>query len=142
MLADAPPAERWRAAVDEVEKVSPLAAPVLKQATLLALGDGLISIQLPPGIMAATAEKRRPEIEAVFARFFGRPTRLEVTVGAAASGAGSSAPPGAAAPSIAASEAAERNARAARVREAARNHPNIREAARVLDGGIDKIEEL
>jgi DNA polymerase-3 subunit gamma/tau len=141
-LAEAPPAERWRAAVDEVEKVSPLAAPVLKQATLLALGDGLISIQLPPGIMAATAEKRRPEIEAVFARFFGRPTRLEVTVGAAASGAGASAPPGAAAPSIAASEAAERNARAARVREAARNHPNIREAARVLDGGIDKIEEL
>ncbi len=137
------PAERWRAAVDEVEKVSPLAAPALKQAALLGLEDGLVSVQLPPGLMAATAERRRPEIEAVFARFFGRPTRLEVAVGAPAAAAGAAAAsPAPGAPSIAASEAAERTARAARVREVARAHPNIQEAARVLDGGIDKIEEL
>jgi DNA polymerase-3 subunit gamma/tau len=140
--AGASTAERWRAAVDEVEKVSPLAAPALKQAALLALHDGLVSVRLPPGVMAATAERRRPEIEAVFARLFGRPTRLEISVGAPPAATGVPVAPGAAAPSIAASEAAERTARAARVREAARAHPNIQEAARVLDGGIDKIEEL
>jgi DNA polymerase-3 subunit gamma/tau len=33
-------------------------------------------------------------------------------------------------------------ARATRVRDSARAHPNIREAARILEGGIDGIEEL
>ncbi|GAO03065.1 hypothetical protein PSR1_01948 [Anaeromyxobacter sp. PSR-1] len=33
-------------------------------------------------------------------------------------------------------------ARSARVRDTARAHPNIQEAVRVLDGAIDRIEEL
>jgi len=134
----APAGERWRTVVEEVEKVSPLAAPALKQATLLWIREGEVGIQLPPGMMATATERRRAEIEAVFARCFGRPTRLELKLGAAAS----EAPAGEAAPlSIAATEAAEKLARSQRVREAARRHPNIQEAARILEGGT-KIEEL
>jgi DNA polymerase-3 subunit gamma/tau len=136
----APPAARWRAAVERVERVSPLTAPALKQATLLWLRDGEVAIQLPPGIYATTAERRRAEIESTFARHFGRPTRLSVTLGAAAAGPAAGAEP--VAPSLAAAEAAERQARASRARDAARSHPNIREAAKILEGGIDKIEEL
>jgi DNA polymerase-3 subunit gamma/tau len=133
----APPADVWRAAVVELEKASPLAAPALKQATLLEIREGVVAVRLPQGLYATTAERRRGEVEAVFARVFGRPTRLEIVVGPPAPG-DSGEPP----PSLAAAEAAERSARAARVREAARAHPNIREAARILDGGIDGVEEL
>jgi len=134
------PTERWRAAVAEVEKVSPLAAPALREAALLSLGDGEIAILSPPGMLGDAAERRRPEIEAVFARFFGRPTRLVVKRGAvpAAPPAGAPAAPA----SLAQTEAAERQARSSAVRDAARNHPNIREAAKILDGGVDKIDEL
>jgi DNA polymerase-3 subunit gamma/tau len=134
----APTAERWRQVVEEVEKVSPLAAPALKQATLLWIREGEVGVQLPQGMMSATTERRRAEIEAAFARCFGRPTRLELRIGAAApeGAAGEAAPL-----SIAATEAAERLARSHRVREAARQHQNIQEAARILEGGT-KIEEL
>ena len=80
--APADPTELWRAAVSEVEKVSPLAAPALREAVLLSLADGEVAIQLPPGMLGDAAERRRPEIEAVFARHFGRPTRLVVRRGA------------------------------------------------------------
>jgi DNA polymerase-3 subunit gamma/tau len=134
----APLAERWRAVVEEVEKVSPAAAPVLKQATLRWIRDGEIGLQLPPGLMAASAERRRDEIEAVFARCFGRPTRLALTLGEPPA-----APPGESAPvSLAAAEQADRLARSRQVREAARSHPNIQQAARLLEGGVDQIEEL
>jgi DNA polymerase-3 subunit gamma/tau len=135
------PADRWRAAVEEVEKVSPRAAPALKEATLLSISDGEIAIQLPSGIVAETIERRRAEIEAVFARTFGRPTRLVLRTGPAAAAAGPEVT-AAAAPSIAETEAAERLARSARLQDAARAHPNIREAARVLEGAIRKVEEL
>jgi DNA polymerase-3 subunit gamma/tau len=122
-----------------VEKASPLAAPALKEAVLLSLRDGEVVVQLPPGFLGDAAEKRRPDIEAVFGRHFGRPTRLVVRRDAPpAAPAGAPAAPA----SIAQSEAAERQARSSAVREAARSHPNIRDAAKILDGGIDKIEEL
>jgi DNA polymerase-3 subunit gamma/tau len=134
----APLAERWRAVVDEVEKVSPAAAPALKQATLRWIRDGEIGLQLPAGLMASAAERRRPEIEAVFARCFGRPTALALTLGEPPA-----APPGQSAPvSLAAADQAERLARTRRVRETARAHPNIQQAARLLEGGVDQIEEL
>jgi DNA polymerase-3 subunit gamma/tau len=119
--------------------VSPLAAPALKEAVLLSLADGEIAIQLPPGMLGDAAERRRPEIEAVFARHFGRPTKLVVKRGAAPAAASAAGP---APVSIAQAEAAEKLARSSAVRETARGHPNIREAARILDGGVDKIEEL
>jgi DNA polymerase-3 subunit gamma/tau len=131
-------ADRWRAVVDEVEKVLPAAAPALKQATLRWIRDGEVGVQLPAGLMATAAERRRPEIEAVFARCFGRPTRLAITLGEAPA-----APPGESAPvSLAATEQADRLVRSRQVRESARSHPNIQQAARLLEGGVDQIEEL
>ncbi len=119
-----------------------MAATALKQAVVLGLREGEVALQIPPGMYAATLEKRRAEIEAAFGRFFGRPTRLalSVAVSAAPPAPGELAP--APAPSLAAAEAAERLARSARVRDAARGHPNIQEAARVLDAKVEKIEEL
>jgi DNA polymerase-3 subunit gamma/tau len=125
--------------VDEVEKVSPLAAPALKQATLLWIRDGDVGVQLPPGMMATAAERRRADIEAVFSRSLGRPTRLTLTLGEAPPAPA----PGEAAPvSLAAADAADRLARSRLVRETARNHPNIQQAARLLDGSLDQVEEL
>jgi DNA polymerase-3 subunit gamma/tau len=121
--------------------VSPLLAQALKEAQLLTLGDGEVVVQLPPGLHGDGAERRRGDIEAVFGRYFGRPMRLVVKRGAVTT----AAPAGADAPaplSIAQAEAAEKLARASAVRETARSHPNIREAARILEGGVDKIEEL
>jgi DNA polymerase-3 subunit gamma/tau len=135
------PAEAWRAAVEAVEAESSMAASALKQAAVLSLAPGEVSLQLPPGMYAATLEKRRAEIEAAFAKHFGSPTRLTLTIGAAAApaaGAETLAP----AASLAATEAAEKLARSRRVREGARAHPNIQEAAKVLDATIDDIEEL
>ena len=132
----APLAERWRAAVEEVEKVSPAAAPALRQAALLWIRDGEVGLQLPQGLHAASAERRRAEIEGALARYFGRPTRLAITLG--------DAPPAEAiaAPSLAASDAAERRERSRRVREVAADHPNVREAARILGGDVGRTEEL
>jgi DNA polymerase-3 subunit gamma/tau len=137
-------AETWRAAVEQIEAAVPLAASALKQAAILHLGEGEVALQFPTATFSAMAERKRAEIEAAFARFFGRPTRLAVSVGAPpAAAAGSAAAPAApAGPSIAQAEAMERHAREKAVRDAARAHPNIREAARLLEGGIEKIEEL
>jgi DNA polymerase-3 subunit gamma/tau len=137
-------AERWRAAVEEVEKASAAVASMLKQAALRGMSDGELAIQLPTPFLAQAVERRRADVEPTLSRFFGRPTRLAVSVGAvadapAASGAPAESQP---LPSIAAAEAAERQARSARLADAARNHPNIQDAARILDGRIDEIEEL
>jgi DNA polymerase-3 subunit gamma/tau len=135
--------ERWRAAVEAVEKVSPRVAPALKEAVLLSLADGEITVQLPAGILAETVERRRAEIEDALARFFGRATRLAVRTGTASREEASAAPvPPEAVPSIAQTEAAERRARSSQRQGTARSHPNIREAARILDGGIEDVEEL
>jgi DNA polymerase-3 subunit gamma/tau len=130
----------WPAVVEAVEKESSMAATALKQAVVLGLCEGEVAVQIPSGMYAATLEKRRAEIEAALGRFYGRPTRLALSIGTPAPAAGEPAP--APSPSLAAAEAAERTARAARVREAARANPNIQEAARVLDAKIDKIDEL
>jgi DNA polymerase-3 subunit gamma/tau len=89
--------------------------------------------------MALTAvERRRADLESLFARWFGGPVKLTVAPGAAAA-----ADPGAApATSLAAVEQAEREARTASVRAKAKAHPNIQEAARILDGEVTKIDEL
>jgi DNA polymerase-3 subunit gamma/tau len=132
----APLGERWRSAVAAVEQVSPAAAPALRQASLLWLRDGEVGLQLPAGLAATSTERRRAEIEKVLERHFGRPTRLAVTLG--------EAPPAeaVAAPSLAATDEAARSARTVRVRDAAVNHPNVREAARILGGDVGRTEEL
>jgi DNA polymerase-3 subunit gamma/tau len=93
---------------------------------------------MPPGLLGDAAERRRADIEAIFGRHFGRPTRLVVKRGAVAPAAAAGPAP----VSIAQAEAAEKLARSSAVRETARSHPNIREAAKILDGGVEKIEEL
>jgi DNA polymerase-3 subunit gamma/tau len=139
--ATASAVETWRAAVDEVEKTSVPAASSLKEAALLAMTEGEIEIALPAGgIHARRVEGKRAEIEAVLASFFGRPTRLKLSVGEAAPLPAADA--GAPALSIAQTEAAEKRARSSRVQDAARGHTNIKDAARILDGGIKDVEEL
>ncbi|MBI5067844.1 MAG: DNA polymerase III subunit gamma/tau [Deltaproteobacteria bacterium] len=129
-------ADTWRALVEKAEAASPTLGHVLRQAVPLRIGEGEVAVQVPPGLPAQTAEKKRPEIEAVLQRHFGRPTRLLVTVGSAP-------PPEAAAPpSLAEVERREREVRSARVHDTARGHPQIREAARILGGDITKVEEL
>jgi DNA polymerase-3 subunit gamma/tau len=132
----APLAARWRAAVDAVERVSPAAVAALRQAALLWIRDGEVGLQLPPGLNATRAERRRAEIEGVLTAWFARPTRLSITLGEAPP------PEVAAAPSLAAADAAERQARARQVRDAARTHPNVQEAARILGGEVGKVDEL
>jgi DNA polymerase-3 subunit gamma/tau len=135
----APAADRWRAAVADVERSSPQIANALKQAVLLALTEGEISLRVPPGMAFSSIDRRRAEVEAAFAHFFGRPVRLSLAQGAAAAPSpGEPAMP----QSLAAAEQAEREARSARVRANAQGHPNIQEAAKILGGEVTKIEEL
>jgi hypothetical protein len=119
---------------------------MLKQAALSGIRDGEVAIVMPTEFLAKSVERRRAEVEEVLTRFLGQPTRLAISVGAAPDGAAQVAPDGSASPptpaSIAAAEAAEKQARSAHVRDAARNHPNIRDATRILDGRVEKIEEL
>jgi DNA polymerase-3 subunit gamma/tau len=104
---------------------------------LLRLVEGEVAVQVPPGLPAQTAERRRAEIEGALSRFFGRPTRLTVTVGAAP------APEAAGSPAtLAQVESEERARRSARVQESARGHERIREAARILDGEITRVDEI
>ncbi len=134
--APADPAETWRALVAAAEAASPMVGNVLRQAVLLRLGEGEVAVQVPPGLPAQLAEKRKGEIEAVLRRHLGRPVRLSLTVGAAA-------PPEApAGGSLAQAEQAEREARSALIKERAREHANIREAARILDAEPTKVDEL
>ncbi len=130
-------ADQWRALVGEVEKASPPTAAVLKQGALLWVRECEVGIQFPSGShFAAQAERKRGDVEKVFAAFFGRPTRLAIQTGSAPDAAAPAAAP------IAAVEQAEREARSAKVRDKARSHPNIQEAAKVLGAEIQKIEEL
>jgi len=136
-------ADRWRVVVAEVERASSAAANALKQAVLLGLTEGEVSVRMPIGMALSTVERRRGEIEGVFARFFGRPTTLTVAKGAAPDPPDPAVPAAGVPPqSLAGMEQAERDARSARARAAARAHPNIQEATRILDGEVTKIEDL
>jgi DNA polymerase-3 subunit gamma/tau len=129
----------WREAVAAVEQRSfPLAA-ALKQAQLVSLGDAVVSLRIGPGLHARTLADKRADVEAIFARHLGRSVRLDLVVSADAAPAATEAPP---AQSLAATERAERDARAAQLRQAARNHPHIQEAAKILGGDIEGTEEL
>ncbi|HQR31032.1 MAG TPA: DNA polymerase III subunit gamma/tau, partial [Anaeromyxobacteraceae bacterium] len=84
-------------------------------------------------------ERKRAAGEAAFGSFLGRKVKLAVEV--------SAAPPSApavreAAGSIASAERAAREARSASVRDEARAHPAINEAARLLGAEIEGTDEL
>jgi DNA polymerase-3 subunit gamma/tau len=138
-------ADRWRALVAEVERTSSggaLLVNSLKQAVVVALTEGELTLRLPPGLPFSTVEKRKQELVERFTQFFGRPMTLSLERGSATD-AGPEAPGAAGqSQSLAEIEQAEREARATRVRAAAREHPNIQEAAKILEGEVTKIEEL
>ncbi len=135
-----PLAERWRAAVAEVEAGSPTLGVALKQATLVSLGSTEVRIRFPAGTKYPDmVERKRAGVEKAFSGYLGRPVKLAIEVGPAASAAAAAAAPVA---SIASVDRAEREARSARLRDEARTHPNIQEAARLLDAEIDGTDEL
>lgn len=130
----------WRALVVEVEKASPALGNALKHAVPIAFGGEEVSVRMPAGMARSTVMRRRAEIETIIARFSGRPARLLLLEGAPESeptAAQASVPE-----SLAAMEQAERSARSARVQAAARAHPNVQQAAKILGGEVIKIEEL
>ncbi|HZZ85396.1 MAG TPA: DNA polymerase III subunit gamma/tau [Anaeromyxobacteraceae bacterium] len=138
----APAAERWRAAVESVERQSPFVAQALKHAALLGIQGEEIALQLPRGsTMASAAERKRPEAEAALSSFFGRSVKLRFSLGDAAAPQAAAAQP-AAPTSIIAAEKAERVARHARREAEARAHPNIQGAARILEGEIHRVDDL
>ncbi|BDG10422.1 DNA polymerase III subunit gamma/tau [Anaeromyxobacter paludicola] len=140
----APPAERWRAAVESMERQSPFVAQALKHAALLGIEADAISLSLPRGsTMAAAAERKRPEAEASLSRFFGRAMKLVLSLGDAPPPAAAAAGPAPGAPtSIFAAEKAERAALHAKREAEARGHPNIQDAVRILDGEIHRVDDL
>jgi DNA polymerase-3 subunit gamma/tau len=127
----------WRDVVAEIEKVSPSAAPAMKQGVLLSIGEGEVTLQFAPGsTFRNTLERKRADVEEVLGRFFGRVTRLVLLEGApSVSGPGVTA-------SLAQMEQMEQQERSARVRDAARSHPNIQAAARILESEVKSVEEL
>ena len=126
--------------VAEVERTAPALGTALKQAVPLAATDSEVTLRMPAGMQAASLERRRGEVEAIFEKVFGRPMRLVVVQGAEAGRDEATAAPSAG--SIAEVERAERAARSAEVRAKARTHPNIQEAARILGGDVKDVEEL
>ncbi len=138
--AATPSVEGWRGVVADVERASPALGSALKQAALLALGENEVSVRLAPGMHLTSLERRRAEVEAIFARVFGRPMRLAIVPGAPGDAVEA---PGVAEParSIAEVEQAERAARSAAARARAKAHPNIQDAVRILDGDPPGVEE-
>jgi DNA polymerase-3 subunit gamma/tau len=132
------PASAWRDAVSAVEQRSYPLAAALKQAQLVALADDAVSLRIAPGFHARTIGDKKVEVEQLFARHFGRPVRVDLSVVAGTAAATELAP----VQSLAAVERAEREARTAQVRHAAKSHPNIQEAAKILGGEIDRTDEL
>jgi DNA polymerase-3 subunit gamma/tau len=127
----------WRSAVAAVEADSPMLGSALKQATLVALGSPEVRIRFPAGTRYPDmVERKRTQVEKAFSSFLGRPVKLAIEVGPAAQEA--------AAPvaSIASVERAERETRVAKVRDEARAHPNIQEAAKLLGADIEGTDEL
>jgi DNA polymerase-3 subunit gamma/tau len=138
-------ADRWRALVAHVEQKGSggaLLVNALKQAVVVALTEGEISLRLPPGLPYSTVEKRRPELVEIFGRFLGRPAKLTLGRGVASDSAPVAEGAGGQPQSLADLEQAEREVRSERVRAAARGHPNIQDAAKILEGEVTKIEEL
>jgi DNA polymerase-3 subunit gamma/tau len=135
-----PLSERWRAAVAEVESESPTLGAALKQATLVSFGPPDVRIRFPAGTkFPEMVERKRAAVEKAFSGFLGRPVKLAIEIGPVATAAAGGAEAGA---PIASVDRAEREARSAKLRDEARSHPNIQEAAKLLGAEIDGTDEL
>ncbi|MGA8890912.1 MAG: DNA polymerase III subunit gamma/tau, partial [Anaeromyxobacteraceae bacterium] len=131
-----PMAERWRAAVAEVEAESPSLGAAMKHATLVTLGSPEVRIRFAAGTKYPDlVERKRGAVEKAFSSFLGRQVKLAIEIGPAAAATEAAAP-------IAAVERAAREARTVQVKDEARTHPNIQQAAKLLDAEIDGTDEL
>jgi DNA polymerase-3 subunit gamma/tau len=106
----------------------------LKQAALVTLSDDEVTLRPPAGLNGKTLLEEKPQIEAALGRHFRRPFRVTLTAPDAAGVTPSL--------SVAAVERAERESRAREVKQAARAHPNIKEAARILGGDLGDTDEI
>jgi DNA polymerase-3 subunit gamma/tau len=123
-----------------VEAESPTLGSALKQATPVTFGWPEVRVRFPAGTrFPEMVERKRAAVEKAFSGYLGRPVKLAIEVGPAAPAAAEAVAPGT---SIASVERAEREARVARVRDEARAHPNIQEAARLLGADIEGTDEL
>jgi DNA polymerase III subunit gamma/tau len=138
--AAAAPAGEWRAAVALVEAESPTLGSALKQATPVTFGWPEVRVRFPAGTrFPEMVERKRAAVEKTFSGYLGRPVKLAIEVGPDAPAAAEAVAPGT---SIASVERAEREARVAKVRDEARAHPNIQEAAKLLGADIEGTDEL
>ena len=113
-----------------------VAANALKQA-VLGLRRGRGGAAAAAGHGAATLEQRRAEVEAVFGRFFGRPVTgspCRSARGRPRLGSRAAAPP----PSLAAVGGGASGKRARPGSRGRKAHPNIQEAARILEGEVGR----
>ena len=99
----------------------------LEGGRLLAKSDDTLRIGLPSAIAARRLEARKPELESVCARFFGKPMRVELAADAAVS----------AAPNNAKANGGGEEAR--KRRQEALAHPNVNVALEILGAEILEI---
>jgi DNA polymerase-3 subunit gamma/tau len=103
----------------------------LEGGRLLAKSEDALRIAVPSAIAARRLEARKPDLESVCARFFGRPVRVELVADASSAAAGASA-----ARSSGDGELARKR------RQEALAHPAVNAALEILGGEIDEIRTL
>jgi hypothetical protein len=104
----------------------------LEGGRLLAKSEDALRIALPSAIATRRLETRKPDLEGVIARFFGRPMRAELVVDA---GSAARAEGGAAAKGDGGEAARKR-------RQEALAHPAVNVALEILGAEIDEIRPL
>ena len=135
--ATRPLLERWRAALDTVASESPRHAASLKQARLLTLREGEVTVSFRPDAgfhrTTVTGQSGRAAVERLLSVHFGRPTRLAVdeTPGAASGGK-----------TLAELDAEARAEHERATGQSVRNHPAILATLRVLGGELEHIQVL
>ena len=102
----------------------------LEGGRLLAKSDDALRIALPSGIASRRLEARKPDLESVCARFFGKPLRVEIAAELAS------------APAQAAAKAAGDSELARKRRQDALAHPAVNAALEILGAEIDEIRPL
>ena len=125
----------WKAAVDAVRNESPRHGKSLAFGRLLRAAAGEVVIAFTPEAdfhRATVSGSGRPLIEEIFAKVFGRPTKLIIDQHGAAS----------APPSLAEEEAKEKEAHEKSVEARVRRHPALQAAMRMLGGEIEQIQML
>ncbi len=102
----------------------------LEGGRLLAKSDASLRIALPSAIASRRLESRKPDLESVCARFFGKPMRVELTVDGAQPAAANGA------------KAAGGSEAARKQRQDALAHPSVNAALEVLGAEIGEIRPL